>query len=66
MNKEKLEKGNYYEILFNLTFLDCIKHIRGEITITELEDLEPLEKIVVKLEDDNDYRAKFIDYVKNF
>ena len=64
LDEEKLEKGNKYEILFNLTLLDCLKHIRGEDIINELKELGTIDMIVKEFEDE--YKAKFKDYVQNF
>ena len=64
MDEEKLEKGNKYEILFNLTLLDCLKHIRDEVIINELKELGTIDMIVKEFEDE--YKAKFKDYVQNF
>ncbi len=64
LSKEKLEKGNKYEILLNLTLLDCLKHIRGEDIINELKELGTIDMIVKEFEDE--YKAKFKDYVQNF
>ena len=66
MNDEDIEKRIFYETLFNLTFLDCIKHIRGDIFIKELSGLKTLDELVEGLEKNDDYKIKFFDYVKNY
>ena len=66
LNDEDIEKRIFYETLFNLTFLDCIKHIRGDIFIKELSGLKTLDELVEGLEKNDDYKIKFFDYVKNY
>ena len=66
LNDEDIEKRNFYENLFNLTFLDCIKHIRGDIYIKELSGLKTLDEIIEDLEEDIDYKNKFKSYILIF
>jgi len=66
LNDEDIKKRNFYETLFNLTFLDCIKHIRGDIYINELSGLKTLNEIVEDLKEDNNYENKFKSYILIF
>ena len=66
LNDEDIKKRNFYETLFNLTFLDCIKHIRGNIYINELSGLKTLNEIVEDLKEDNNYENKFKSYILIF
>jgi arginyl-tRNA--protein-N-Asp/Glu arginylyltransferase len=66
LNESDIEKRKIFENIFSATFLDCLKHIRGEINIKEFDGLDSLEKICEKFEDDNDYLKLFKYYALNF
>ena len=66
LNDEDIEKRNFYEALFNLTFLDCIKHIRGDIFIKELSGLKTLDELIEDLKGDDDYKIKYKNYILLF
>ena len=61
LNENDIEKRKTFENIFSLTFLECIKHIRGEINIQELDGIESLDKICEKFEGDDDY-IKLLKY----
>ena len=46
---------NYFKRLFNLTFLDCLKHFRGSISIPELSGMTPFNQLEMKSEFEEDY-----------
>ena len=57
---------NYFTDLLNLSFLDCIKHLRGSISIKCLEDLQKLNEVCENLDGDEDYKETFRCYINNF
>ena len=66
LNEENEEKRVFFNKLFNLTFIECLKHIRGSIIIEELIRLESLDNILKKFEDDKDYRENIKFYIFHF
>ena len=66
LNDKDLKKREIFEDLFNLTFLDCVKHFRGSKFIIGLKDLQNYDKVVEKLDGDEDYKESFRCYIDNF
>ena len=66
LNEKDLKKKEIFENLFNLTFLDCIEHFRGSKFIIGLKDLQKYDKVVEKLDGDEDYKESFRCYIDNF
>ena len=66
LNEKDLKKKEIFEDLFNLTFLDCIQHFRGSKFIIGLQDLQKYDKVVEKLDGDEDYKESFRCYIDNF
>ena len=66
LNDEDIEKRDFYETLFNLTFLDCIKHIRGETSFPVLNKLGSLNDIVKDLDEDIEYKEFFKNFIQNY
>ena len=71
LNQKDEQKRNLFTKLFNLTFLECIEHIRGTKYIMELSlynGVSILKDIckIKKFEKDNDYTEKFKYYILNF
>ena len=69
LNEENEELKIFFEKLFNLTILDCLKHFRYEENIKELDGLKQLDDSYEKLEKKNDYEMYkniFDFYVRNF
>ena len=66
LNENDVNKRIIFEKLFSLTFLECIKHIRGTSYYDVLEGLESLDDICKKYEDDNDYIELFKYNFLNF
>ena len=65
------EKGEYFEKIFNLTFLDCVEHFIGNKEISELNGLtlfsELKDDIVEKCEDDGESYYKNLEiFLKEF
>ena len=57
-----IERKNYFNKLFNLTFFDCLLHFRGTTNIPELNGIINFEQFKTKYLNDNDY-IKSLDYV---
>ena len=66
LNENDIEKRQLFENIFSLSFLDILKHIKGEINIKELDGIDSLEKICEKFQDDDDYIQLFKYYIDNF
>ena len=66
MNEKDEKKRIYFNNLFNLTFLECLKHFRGDYNISELEGLNGLNEIKKKYENDSDYLNLLNYYFLNF
>ena len=60
------KKRIYFHNLFNLTFFECLKHLRGNNNISELEGLNGLDEILGGCESDNDYLNSLKYYLLNF
>ena len=63
------EKRSIFEKIFNLTYIDCLKHYRGEIKLPILEGLETLKETcadIMKNDKDEEYIKTFKYYVNNF
>ena len=75
INEKDGEKKDYFNNLFNLTFLDCVNHFIGKQFIPILEDLDKfneiiknsakLKKIHLKINDE-DYLDNLRDYFENY
>ena len=71
INEKDEIKKKFFTDLFNISFLDCLKHYRGEVYINELGGLicfeNDKEKIKNKYpEDGNDYVETLQYYLDNF
>lgn len=66
IEEKDIEKRNYFNKLFNLTFLECLKHFRGQTTINELIGLSNMENAIKKYYDSEDYNTILTYYLKNF
>ena len=68
LNEEDEKKRKFFKSLFNLTFIDCLKHLRGEY-IEPLQEFISLDNILEKFkeyEDYKDYEKEFKYYIFNF
>ena len=66
MNEADEEKKNYFEKLFNLTFIQCLNHFRGTEIINELIGLKGIESIEENYADDEYYLKSLLFYISNF
>jgi hypothetical protein len=63
-DKDK-EKRDFFKSLFNLTFIDCLNHLRGN-NIEQLHGLGPLNDILKEYEDEPEYKKELEYYFDNF
>lgn len=66
LNESDYEKRMKFKNLFSLTFLDCLKHFRGNKIFDELKGLESFNKYKKKFEDDEEYLYLFDYYISHF
>ena len=66
LNEEDEEKRIFFNKLFNLTFIECLKHFRGSIIIEELNGLDSWDKFLNKFKDEKDYQENVKYYIFNF
>lgn len=66
--KKDEEKDNikYFQKIFSLSFLDCLKHFRGSIYITELDGMKDIDFLKDKFNGDEKYLKTLIYYFMNF
>jgi hypothetical protein len=63
LKEEDEGKRECFKKLFNLTFIECLKHFRGSEIIEELNGLVSLDKFLNKFEDDIEYQENVKFYV---
>ena len=63
LNEEDEEKRVFFNKLFDLTFIKCLKHFSGSEIIEELNGLDSLDKFLNKFEDDIEYQENVKFYV---
>jgi hypothetical protein len=71
MNEEDENKRIYFINLFNLTFIQCLKHFRGELYINELDGLKCFNQVKNDIlnkyvEDGEEYIDSLCYYLNNF
>ena len=68
INDKDEKKRNIFINIFNLTFLDCIKHFRGSEKIVELDGINNLEDYLKNqiINDDENYFTIFKYFINNF
>ena len=66
MNEIDEEKKFYFEKLFNLTFIQCLRHFRGNEITNELIGLKGIESLNENYGDDQYYLNSLIFYISNF
>ena len=69
LNEKDDDKRNYFQNLFNLTFLDCLEHFTNKRIIEELQGLKTFLEIKNELErlwlDDKEYLETIEYYLNN-
>lgn len=66
LKEEDEDKRILYESLFSLTFLDLIKHLRGDNFISALSGIGSLDDMILDLKEEDEYKQIFKDYFLNF
>jgi hypothetical protein len=66
INENDYNKRQYFINLFNLTFLETLKHFRGSIFIEELSGLSNYNEILKKYELEVDYKTFLAFYINYF
>ena len=66
LTNDKNENKNYFKKLFNITFIDCLKHFIESKKIEELEGLDTFEKVKTKFKDEEDYLKCLSYYIMNY
>ena len=66
LNENDEIKRDFFKQLFSLTFLDCLKHYRGDEYIEELQGLKTLDEECKNFEDNEEYIELFRKNVFEF
>ena len=69
LNEEDTEKRDFFKKFFNLKFIDCFKHFKGEKILPILEGLKSLDEVckdIMKNDKDETYIKTFRYYVVHF
>ena len=66
VNEKDEEKRIYFIGLFNLTFLDCLRHFRGTISIELLEGMNCFKDIQKEFDNNQDYKTILEYHINNF
>ena len=59
-------KRNYFKMLFNLTFVDCLRHFNGNKNIQILNDMILFSQLDIEDEKDEDYSKLLSFYINNY
>ena len=63
---EEKDNNKYFQILFNLSFLDCLKHFRRSTYIKELDGMKDIDFLKDKFSEDKEYLKSLNYYFMNF
>ena len=66
LNEENEEKKEYFNKLFNFTFIEVLHHFQGKLVIKELCGLKTYKEVLKKYEDDKDYYENLLYHLTNF
>ena len=69
LNEKDENKREFFNKLFNLTFLDCLNHFRGSTILNELNGLKQFEKYFDELNEEKNnevYKKIFKYFLNNF
>ena len=66
LNEEDDEKRNYFNKLFNLTFLQALHHFQDKEKIEELSGLKTYNEALKKYENEKDYHENLVFHITNF
>ena len=65
-NEEDQNKKNYFEKLFNITYLQCINHFIGIKKIDELNGLKCFSQLKYEMKEEKEYIDYIEFYLKNY
>ena len=65
-NETDVSKRIYFNNLFNISFLDCLKHFRGDIVIDELIGLSGMKNVEETFKEDYEYLETLQYYIMNY
>ena len=65
-NETDDNKRIYFNNLFNISFLDCLKHFRGDIVIDELIGLSGMKNVEETFKEDYEYLETLQYYIMNY
>ena len=63
---EETNGKNYFSEIFELTFLDCLEHIRGSKNNELLDGMKTMEEIFEPYKDDKNYYENLIENIKKY
>ena len=66
LNEKDESKRLYFQKIFNLTFLDCLKTFSGNVTCEELKKLKKFREIKSKFTDETEYINQLEYYLAKF
>ena len=66
INESDETKREYFIGLFNLKFIDCLRHFRGSENYYYLNGLTTFDEIKYEFENDNDYVKVLTKYISNY
>ena len=66
INDKDIDKRNFFNNLFNLRFIDVLKHFRGSEEIEVLKGLTKFNSIKAEFESDEDYLNLLEYYIMNY
>ena len=66
LNEKDESKRLYFQKIFNLTFLDCLKSFSGNVTCEELKNLKKFREIKSKFTDETEYINQLEYYLAKF
>ena len=66
INEKDIVKRIYFNKLFNLTFLDCLKHFNRTKIISEFDGMDFIDDVLEEFNDDKEYKETLNYNIKNF
>lgn len=66
LNEKDKTKRQFFNDIFNLTFLECVEHFRGTKYFECLEGLKSYEEIYQNIKGDDNYKETFKVYIDNY
>ena len=66
INEEDNEKRKYFKKIFNLTFVDCLKHFNKTKEIKELDGMECIDDVLEEFNNEKEYKEILYYQLKNF